>query len=151
MTSFALSLDKIEIGQKSTTNPVRIKSYSAIEDIPFGVAVSRVLTDGITRQTQVKNWAAGGVFAGITVYTQTATNSYDGTTGSKVKAKTMANIAEWGDFEVLASVAVNAGDVAYIVADTGLFTNVATNNIKVGRFQTSTVNANEQATLYINF
>ena len=80
----------------------------------------------------MKNWAAGGVFAGITVYTQTATNSYDGTTGSKVKAKTMANIAEWGDFEVL-------------------FTNVATNNIKVGRFQTSTVNANEQATLYINF
>lgn len=73
-------------------------------------------------------------FAGVTVLDTTQLqDSYPQYATARVRTK--------GPVVVTASVAVNAGDAAYIVPATGVFTNVATSNTLVGKFETSTSGA----------
>jgi hypothetical protein len=104
--------------------------------IGFGKAVMQGAAD-----KTVKNSTAGGKlrgvsvathFAGFTPGTQGVKDSYDVGETFPVMSK--------GALWVLASVAVAAGDPAYIVPATGVFTNVVTSNVATGgMFETSTV------------
>jgi hypothetical protein len=157
MTSFG-PMDETPIGHLYNTNDYTIDNYCAIEDIEFGRPVIRVVTDKTTRQTQVKNWTnmsaidAGFVFAGISVFTYLSPNPYNSSSGgSKIQTKSQGNFIRFGDVKVLASVAINAGDFAYIDVSNGTFTNVGENNLRIGRFLTSTSDVNQAVQLYINF
>jgi hypothetical protein len=155
MTSFALSIDSLQVGQRPNTNICMIDSYIAKEDIEFGKPVLREVVNGVM---VVKNWVAGTAadlaktFAGISFYTQTSANKfYDDTTGSVISAGTLGNFMRFGDHLITASVAVVIGDACYIDVATGKFTNVATNNLKIGRFYTTTTAVDQPALIYLTF
>lgn len=73
-------------------------------------------------------------FAGVTVLDTTQLqDSYPQYATARVRTQ--------GPIVVQASVAVAAGDLAYIVPAAGVFTNVATSNTLIGKFETSTSGA----------
>jgi hypothetical protein len=155
MTSFALSIDGLQVGQRPNTNIGIIDSYVTKEDIEFGKPVLREVVNGVV---VVKNWVAGTAtdlaktFAGISNYSQTSANKfYDDTTGNKIYKGTLGNFRRFGDDLITASVVVAMGDACYIDVATGKFTNVATNNLKIGRFYTTTTAVDQPALIYLTF
>lgn len=139
--------DDVQIGSISDVS-IRVKdSFIAMEDMDFGVAVSRDTTDGVSREKKVKKWFVNGVFVGVSAFSHTYANNFD--TGlSQIKAGDSIDVVRFGRVRVLTSVDVLAGDKAYIDATTGVFTKVATNNILVGEF-ISTTAANNAAILWL--
>jgi hypothetical protein len=130
--------DDVQIGSISDVS-IKIKdSFIAMEDMDFGVALSRDTTDGVSREKKVKKWFVGGVFAGVSAFSHTYANDFN-TGVSEIKAGDSIDSVRFGRVDVLASVDVLAGDKAYIDATTGLFTKVATNNILVGEFITTAI------------
>jgi len=155
MTSFALSIDSLQVGQLPNTNIRITDPYIAKEDIEFGKPVLREVVNGVL---VVKNWVAGTAadlaktFAGISHYSQTSANKfYDDTTGNVISKGTLGNFLRFGDHLITASVAVTMGDDCYIDVTNGKFTNVATNNLKIGRFNTTTTAVDQAAIIYLTF
>lgn len=101
------------------------RTVEAAAGLGFGVAAAQGTAD-----RQVKPWAAGGKFIGVTLLDTTRR-------GEKYDQYDTANVRQLGPVVVQPSVSVVAGDSAYIVAASGLFTNVATGNTLVGKFETS--------------
>lgn len=139
--------DDVQIGSISDVS-IRVKdSFIAMEDMDFGVAVSRDTTDGVSREKKVKKWFVGGVFVGVSAFSHTYANNFN--TGlSQIKPGDSIDVVRFGRVKVLTSVDVLAGDKAYINATTGVFTKVATDNILVGEF-ISTTAANNAAILWL--
>ena len=133
MTSFALSIDSLQVGQSPNTNMRMVDPYVTKEDIDFGKPVLREVVNGVV---VVKNWVAGSAadlaktFAGISMYSQTSANKfYDDTTGNKISKGTVGNFIRFGDHLITASVAVVIGDACYIDVATGKFTNLSDLNL----------------------
>lgn len=155
MTSFALSIDSLQVGQSPNTNIHITDSYVTKEDIEFGKPVLREVVNGVL---VVKNWVPGTAadlaktFAGISIYSQTSANRfYDDTTGSLILKGTLGNFRRFGDNLITASVVVTIGDACYIDVATGKFTNVATDNLKIGRFYSTTTAIDQPALIYLTF
>jgi hypothetical protein len=139
--------DDVQIGSISDVS-IRIKdSFIAMEDMDFGVALSRDTTDGVSREKKVKKWFVDGVFVGVSAFSHTYANDFN-TGVSQIKAGDSIDAVRFGRVDVLVSVDVLAGDKAYIDATTGLFTKVATNNILVGEFTTTAI-ANTKVKLWL--
>ncbi len=116
------------VGRLATYHNKWVDSYAAEEEIEFGVALKR----GTVKDDQVLNWSDAITVdvVGISVFSDTA---IDGkyAVGDTVKVLTKGRVY------VMASVAVVAGEKAYVVVNSGVFTNVATNNLLVGKFMSS--------------
>lgn len=139
--------DDVQIGSISDVS-LRVKdSFIAMEDMDFGVALSRDTTDGVSREKKVKKWFVGGVFVGVSAFSHTYANDFN-TGVSEIKTGDSIDVVRFGRVKVLPSVDVLAGDKAYINATTGVFTKVATDNILVGEF-ISTTAANNVAILWL--
>lgn len=79
-------------------------------------------------------------FAGITVLDTTQLED-------KYPQYATARVRTKGPVVVTASVQVAKGDPAYFIPASGLYTNVATNNTLIGKFETSTTGATQLAVL----
>ena len=112
---------------------------------PFGVFVKR----GTTERTITKNLTGATSVLALTVLDRGARLAADGVTEGFAQYDT-AHLAAKGSFWVTVSVAVVADTDAYVTpANPGLVTNVATNNIRVGKFETS-ADANGLAIVNVN-
>lgn len=111
----------------------------------FGRAVQK----GTTDRTVTTNLTGATSIVGITVLDRGARISADMQTEGFAQYDT-ARIAAKGSIWVIASVAVEADDPAYVtLANPGVFTNVAGSNLRVGKFTTSAA-AGELAILHID-
>jgi hypothetical protein len=107
----------------------RSLNVETVAGIGFGKAAFHGTADN---QIIVANGTA--TFAGVTVLDQTQLQEgYPQYSTARVRTK--------GPVVVTASLAVNNGEPAYIVPATGVFTNVATSNTLVGKWETSTTAA----------
>lgn len=107
-----------------------------------GIGFGKVAVQG-TADNQIVVSAAATPFVGVTVLDTTQLqDSYPQYATARVRTQ--------GPIVVTASVAVGAGDPAYFVPATGVFTNVATDNTAVGKFETSTTGANQLAVLNLS-
>ena len=98
-----------------------------------GIGFGKVAVQG-TADRQIIVSAAATPFVGITVLDTTQLqDSYPQYATARVRTQ--------GPIVVQASVAVDAGDLAYFVPATGVITNVATDNTLIGKFETSTSGA----------
>ncbi len=142
-TNYAATLSPGVAGAQATMLPATIisRNVESANGLAFGVAVAQGTTDkGI-----VAFGGAANKFVGITMLDRSAV----GTTAApdSFAQRSSARVMTIGDIWVQASVQVAAGDPVYLVAATGLFTNVATDNVAVpnARFDTSTTGANQLA------
>lgn len=140
-TNYAATLAPGVVGAQATMLPATIisRNVEPAAGIGFGVAVAQGTTDkGI-----VAFGGSANKYVGITMLDRSAV----GTTAApdSFAQRTSARVMTKGDVWVNASVQVAAGDPVYLVAATGLFTNVSTSNVLVpnARFDTSTTGANE--------
>jgi hypothetical protein len=116
------------------------RNVETVAGIGFGKAVGQGTAD---RQILLIATGAATVFTGVTVLDTTQLqDSYPQYATARVRTQ--------GPVVVTASVAVAAGDAAYIVPATGVFTNVATGNTLVGKFETSTSGAGQLAVLNLS-
>lgn len=111
----------------------------------FGRAVAK----GTTDRTVTTNLTGATSIVGVTVLDRGARVNADLTVEGFAQYDT-ARIAAKGSVWVIASVAVQADQPAYVtVANPGVFTNVVGTNIRVGKFETS-AGAGELAILNID-
>lgn len=101
------------------------RNVETVAGLGFGKAVAQGTAD---RQCRV--WASGGKFVGVSLLDTTRR-------GDLYARYDTAVVRQIGPVVVKAAVAVAAGDNAYIVAADGTFTNVASGNTLVGKYETS--------------
>lgn len=103
-----------------------VDSFAAEEEIEFGQAVER----GTNEEKQVVGFD-GGDFLGVAVFSQTQVEGKYPET-SEVSVMTKGRVV----VDALL-VDVDAGDTAYVVDATGVYTNLAASATEVGTFLTS--------------
>lgn len=142
-TNYAATLSPGVAGAQATMLPATIisRNVEPANGLAFGVAAAQGTTDkGI-----VAFGGAANKFVGITMLDRSAVGTAAAPDSFAQYAS--ARVMTIGDIWVQASVQVAAGDPVYLVAATGLFTNVSTSNVAVSnaRFDTSTTGANQLA------
>lgn len=142
-TNYAATLSPGVAGAQATMLPATIisRNVEPANGLAFGVAVAQGAADkGI-----VAFGGAADDFVGITLLDRSAVGT--AAAPDSFAQYTSARVMTKGDVWVNASVQVAAGDPVYLVAATGLFTNVSTSNVLVpnARFDTSTTGANQLA------
>jgi hypothetical protein len=113
-----------QVGQIADISDRTIDSFAAEGEIGFGIAVAR----GTNKQKQVIPFAGTG-FVGISVFE----HNEDGLYNDEDSVSVMTS----GRIYVTTAATVVAGETAYAVNATGLFTNVSTDATAVGKFLTS--------------
>lgn len=135
-------------GAKATEIPATIisRDVETAAGIGFGVAVAQ----GVDAKGCVPFGTGATKYVGITLLDRSATGA--ATDANGFRQRSSARIMTIGDIWVNASVAVAAGDPVYLVAATGLFTNVSTSNTLVpnARFDTTTTAANQLAVVRLS-
>lgn len=142
-TNYVATLSPGVVGAQATMLPATIisRNVEPANGLGFGVAVAQGTTDkGI-----VAFGGSANKFVGITMLDRSAVSTT--AAPDSFAQRSSARVMTIGDIWVQASVQVAAGDPVYLVAATGLFTNVATDNVAVlnARFDTSTTGANQLA------
>jgi hypothetical protein len=97
-----------------------------------GIGFGKAVFQG-TRDDQGKLGAASAKFVGVAEATKTQAAA----TPDIYPQYAEMNVRYSGPIAVLASVNVAAGDAAFVVPATGVFTNVATDNTRVGVFEST--------------
>lgn len=97
-----------------------------------GLGFGKAVVQG-TADNQVKAAVAGAVFRGVTVGSRTQIGAVVDTYPQYSEVNVMVE----GPIAVLTSVNVVAGDTAYIVPATGVFTNSSSGNTRVGMFDST--------------
>ena len=140
MTQYSFSFDTAQAGQIADSSLRIVDSFIANATIQYGVAVKRDSTNANTSQTCILPWADAITvpFLGVAVFTQAQEHGYQ-SPYTQYLALTTVPVLTMGRVyvNVKTSVTVTAGDSAYVEATTGLFTNVATDNLLIGNFLTS--------------
>ena len=113
-----------QVGQIADISNRTIDSFAAEGEIAFGIAVAR----GTNKQKQVIPFAGSG-FVGVSVFEHNENGLY--------KDEDSVSVMTSGRIYVTTAATVVAGETAYAVNATGLFTNVATDSTAVGKFLTS--------------
>jgi len=113
-----------QVGQIADISDRTIDSFAAEGEIAFGIAVAR----GTNKQKQVIPFAGTG-FVGISVFEHNENGLYNDEDSVSVMTS--------GRIYVTTAATVVAGEIAYAVNATGLFTNVSTSATAVGKFLTS--------------
>jgi hypothetical protein len=113
-----------QVGQIADISDRTIDSFAAEGEIGFGIAVAR----GTNKQKQVIPFAGTG-FVGISVFE----HNEDGLYNDEDSVSVMTS----GRIYVTTAATVVAGETAYAVNATGLFTNVSTDATAIGKFLTS--------------
>ena len=104
------------------------RNVQNVEGVQFGTPVAQGTAD---RQCRPLATGQGTKYIGFAVLDKT-TNAE-----GRYQQYQAARVRNEGPIVVTASVAVAAGDLAYVVPATGAVTNVATGNTQVGQFDTS--------------
>lgn len=129
-TTYSSNISAGVIGAQATELPATIisRNVETAAGLAFGVAAAQGTAD-----KGVIAFTTGGKFVGITLRDESAFG--DGLFPQNSEARIITK----GDVWVTASVAVAAGDAVYLVAATGLFTNVSTSNVAIpnARFDTT--------------
>lgn len=123
-TSYTQDYTIGQIGQIADISDRTIDSFAAEGEIGFGIAVAR----GTNKQKQVIPFAGTG-FVGISVFE----HNEDGLYNDEDSVSVMTS----GRIYVTTAATVAAGETAYAVNATGLFTNVSTDATAIGKFLTS--------------
>lgn len=136
-TSINERMRKAVAGQRATMLPAAFisRSVESAAGIGFGLPVGRGTGDN-----QCILWTTGAKFLGITVRERSINIE---TGADKFAQYEAARIMTKGDIWVTASVAVADGDPVYLVAATGLFTNVDTGNVAINAVFDSTAGIGE--------
>lgn len=113
-----------QVGQIADISNRVIDSFAAEGTIAFGIAVAR----GTNKQKQVIPFLGTG-FVGVSVFEHNENGLYNDEESVSVMTS--------GRIYVTTAVTVVAGETAYAVNATGLFTNVSTSATAVGKFLTS--------------
>lgn len=113
-----------QAGQIADISDRTIDSFAAEGEIGFGIAVAR----GTDKQKQVIPFAGTG-FVGISVFEHNENGLY--------KDEDSVSVMTSGRIYVTTAATVVAGETAYAVNATGLFTNVNTAATAIGKFLTS--------------
>ena len=113
-----------QVGQIADISNRVIDSFAAEGQIGFDIAVAR----GTNKQKQVIPFAGTG-FVGVSVFEHNENGLY--------KDDDSVSVMTSGRIYVTTAATVVAGEVAYAVNATGLFTNVSTSATAVGKFLTS--------------
>lgn len=142
-TNYTATLSPGVVGAQATMLPATIisRTVEPANGLAFGVAVAQ----GTTDKGVVAFGGAANKFVGITMLDRSAVGTAAAPDSFAQGAS--ARVMTIGDIWVQASVQVAAGDPVYLVAATGLFTNVSTSNVAVpnARFDTSTTGDNQLA------
>lgn len=113
-----------QVGQIADISNRTIDSFAAEGEIAFGIAVAR----GTNKQKQVIPFAGTG-FVGVSVFEHNENGLY--------KDEDSVSVMTSGRIYVTTAATVVAGETAYAVNATGLFTNVNTSATAIGKFLTS--------------
>ena len=141
MAEYDLYFNEATKGMLADTSLHIIDSFFAAEFVPFGVAVRRGTNPG-----EIAIWDAAVTveFVGIALYDPSnndqtiiggGLNNIGYEEGSQVSVVRTGRVF----VELDTGVTVTEGQLAYIEVNTGNFTNVATNNLLVGRFENNAV------------
>lgn len=138
MAEYAFNYDLAQEGQIADSSTRRIDSdridLKLVPELAFGIAVTR--HDAVSRglvpwTTSVISTGYDGSVFGITVFDPTqVVGKYEG--AMAVSVLTMGRIY------VLTQNGVSKGDPAYVTEGTGLFTNLASGNTKIGVWMSDT-------------
>lgn len=134
-TSITERMRKAVAGQRATMLPAAFisRSVESAAGIGFGLPAARGTGDN-----QCKLWEAGAAFLGITARERSINPD---TEADKFAQYEAARIQTAGDIWVVASVNVADGEAVYLVAATGLFTNVSAGNIAISAVFDTTATA----------
>lgn len=147
MTAYG-GFDRQLPGTLATFHNKFVMSFSAEALIEFGVPLRR----GTDPEKQVDEWQDVITVPVVGISLSNAANVVDTPTahdGYYVTARAVS-VLQRGRVWVTTNVNVVAGDKAYVTAGSGAFTNIATNNLLVGSFQTSGL-AGTTVVLEVNF
>lgn len=137
---YSFRLPQGQAGQIADSSLRRIDSkYITAGTLEFGVPVYNTgNTTEAGENSEVAPWTetANGSVAGISVFDPTKIRTIT-EAGGKYTGPSDVAVLTFGRIFVVASVAVNAGEKAYLVEGTGAFTNVAAGNTYVGIFKTA--------------
>lgn len=138
MAEYAFNYDLAQVGQIADSSLRRVDSDRIASglvpyELEFGVAVHRneagAVGRGLIPWTSVA--VDGGEVFGVTVFDPTQI-------AGKYVGAMAVSVLTFGRIYVLTQNGVSKGDNAYLIEGTGLFTNVAAGNKKVGVWQTDT-------------
>lgn len=132
-TSVAQLQTRFTKGYIPDQRPVRVvsKNVEGASGLGFGIAVSQ----GTKDEDVLATGTGAANFVGVTVVDQGA---YSVTGNDTVPQNQRISVLQEGAVVVTVAADVEAGGAAYCVAATGLFTDVATDNINInGVFETS--------------
>lgn len=108
------------------------RTLTKMVETAAGIGFGKAVFQG-TRDDQGKLGAANAKFIGVAEASKTQV----GPTPDVYPQYAEMNVRYEGPIAVLAGVNVAASDIAYVVPATGAFTNVATDNARVGVFETT--------------
>lgn len=152
MTEYSFQQDAYIEGTVHGTGPYRAGSFSASENIFPGKAVKR----DASNPNRVKAWVATSPYdtveaLGVVVRTGGVYNDFmPSNSDGAYRSGDVVSVMFEGGISVLAAVSVVAGQKAYCVAATGVFTNIAASNgTSIGRFQ-DTVSAGSYVIIQLN-
>ncbi len=135
MAQYDFNYDVAQVGQIADCSLRNIDSYAAEAIIEFGVALKR----GTIPSKQVLTWADAITVpvVGIAVFERRAEHPYPYVANVNYQIDDAVSVMTTGRVYVTTALNVIAGQLAYVTATTGAFTNVATSNLLVGKFQTT--------------
>ena len=141
-----------QAGQVDDTSLINVDSFAAEAEILFGKPLKRGTVPGTQALTWAENDATVPVI-GISVFAYNAVSPTTGVQLNKYSIGDTVGVISTGRVLVVAAVNVTAGQDAYVIVDddatAGTFTNVALNNVKVGKFL-STATATTLTQLELN-
>lgn len=139
--AYSFEMARGQAGQLADARENTVITLAAETALGFGTPVMRGTG---TNQAVISDATA---FAGVALFEHNHEN-VDNTNGAGYVATDAVSVLTQGSVLVTAAVAVEAGEAAYVTA-TGTYTNVSTNNLLVGAFE-SDAGIGELAVLTIN-
>ncbi len=154
MTQYSYNFDVAQAGQIADASTRRVDTdyidTNLVTELEFGVAVNRHEAGSggkglIPWTTNVISGGYDGTVFGITLFDPTQVSG-------KYEGAIPVSVLTSGRIYVLTQNGVSKGDNAYVIEGTGLFTNVATDNTRIGVWMsdTGTITAPVLAVLSFN-
>ena len=139
--AYSFEMARGQAGQLADARENTVITLAAEEALDFGAPVMRGTG---SNQAVISDATA---FAGVALFEHNHENALNGS-GAGYVATDPVSVLTQGAVLVTVAAAVEAGETAY-VTETGTYTNVATNNLAVGQFE-SDAGTGELAVLTIN-
>lgn len=128
--AYSFEMTRGQAGQLADARANTVITLAAGTALGFGVPVMRGTG---SNQAVLSNASA---FDGIALFEQNHENAFGSSAGAGYVVTDAVSVLTQGAVLVEVAVAVEAGETAYVTV-TGTYTNVSTNNIAIGKFESS--------------